>query len=236
MSLLALERVSKRYGSGAQERIALSEVSLELHEGELVGVWGLRRSGRSTLLRLAAGIEHPDSGAVYFAGHDLASPGASSLGSGIGYCRRGFRGSEGRIVLEDLMVGQLARGIPSTVARARARSALARTGAERCAPLMPHELDSTEAVRVAIAQALASQPALLIIDEPTKGVDLLDRDEVLSLLRSLTKEGTAVLMSAGESTGLFGADRALSLSEGEMHGTVSPELAPVVRLPRRASA
>jgi ABC-type sugar transport system ATPase subunit len=67
-------------------------------------------------------------------------------------------------------------------------------------------------------------------------VDLLHRDAVLSLLRSLAQEGIAVLTTVGESTGLFGADRALSLSSGEMHGHVIPELAPVVRLPQRAIA
>jgi len=68
MSLLALEGVGKRYRDGARERIALREVSLALEAGELAAVWGLRRSGRSTLLRVAAGIEQPDEGVVRFDG------------------------------------------------------------------------------------------------------------------------------------------------------------------------
>jgi ABC-type multidrug transport system ATPase subunit len=236
MSLLALEHVGRRYGRGDHERAVLRDVSLELDAGELVAVWGLRRSGRSTLLRVAAGVEPADTGVVRFAGRDLAARDCDVLGGGIGYCQQVFRGTEGRIVLDALMVSQLARGVPPPVARERAWAALERAGAERCAALGPRELDSAEAVRVAIARALACEPSLLVIDEPTRGVDLLDRDGILTLLRSLADGGLAVLMSAGESTELSGADRALSLSDGELRGSLSPEIAPVVHLHRQASA
>ena len=78
MSLLELERVAKRYRDGQLERVVLREVSLDLDGGELAVVWGLRRSGRSTLLRVAAGIEAPDEGVVRFDGRDLAVHGERS--------------------------------------------------------------------------------------------------------------------------------------------------------------
>jgi putative ABC transport system ATP-binding protein len=236
MTLLELERVSRRYGRSSHERIVLRDVSLELDGGELVAVWGLRRSGRSTLLRVAAGIEAPDTGVVRFAGRELDGGGGDELGSGIGYCRRAFRGPEGRVVLDELMVAPLARGVRPSVAHAHSRTALQRCGVEHCATHGLGELDSAEAMRVTIARALTLEPSLLVIDEPTRGVDLIERDGILSLLRSLTEEGIAVLMSAGEATGLSGADRALSLADGELRGSLSPELAPVVSLHRRASA
>jgi ABC-type multidrug transport system ATPase subunit len=234
MSLLSLERVSRRYGRSSHERVVLRDVSFELDSGELVAVWGLRRSGRSTLLRVAAGVEAPDTGAVYFAGRKL--DGGGELGSGIGYCRRAFRGAEGGIVLDELVVAPLAHGVRPSAARSRARAALERSGAEHCATRGLNELDGAEAMRVTIARALALQPSLLVIDEPTNGVDLIERDGILSLLRSLADEGIAVLISAGEATGLSGADRALSLADGELRGSRLPELAPVVNLHRQASA
>lgn len=237
MSLLELERVGKRHARAARETVALHDVSLTLEAGELVAIWGRRRSGRSTLLRVAAGIEPPDAGTVRFGGRDLAARGGHALGYGIGYCGRTLRGDQGRVVLDELVVGQLARGIPVAAARAEARSALERVGAERCATLTLtlNTLDAAEAVRVMLAGALTLRPSLLVLDEPTKGVDLLDRDAILLLLRSLADEGLGVLMSVGETTALSGADRALSLSDGELHGSVVPELAPVVKLHRRAS-
>jgi ABC-type multidrug transport system ATPase subunit len=235
MTLLALEHVSRCYGRDAHERVVLRDVSLRLDGGELVAVWGLRRSGRSTLLRVAAGIEAPDAGVVRFAGRELAV-GGDELGSGIGYCRPPLAGAEGRIVLDELMLAQLARGVPSPLARTHARTALERCDAGHCATHRLRELDGAEAMRVAIARALVLSPALLVVDEPTKGVDLIERDGILSLLRSLAREGTAVLMSAGEATGLAGADRALSLADGGLRGSLSPELATVVPLRRQAGA
>lgn len=242
MSVLELERVSKRYRQGARVRQALSDASLELHAGEMVGIWGRRRSGRSTLLRIAAGLEPPDAGLVRLEGQELAGL-DRSCHERIGYChpalatRRALchRGP-GDHVLRELVLAQLARGVGAGAARASALAALERTGAQRCAELTMGELDAAEAVRVTLALALTSRPVLLVIDEPTKGVDLLERDPILALLRSLANEGMTILTCVGESTGLFGVDRALALGEGELHGNVSPALAPVVALPRRLIA
>jgi ABC-type multidrug transport system ATPase subunit len=233
MSLLELRSVSKRYGRGTRQRIALTDVSLDVEPGEIVSVWGRRRSGRSTLLRVAAGIETPDSGTVCFEGRDLRGRCGEMLGRGIGYCRTTFHASEGDAVLDHLTVGQCARGVTPQAAAERAREALQRAGALACTSLRPGELDCDELVRVAIARALVLEPRLLLIDEPTIGVDPLARDAILLLLQSLARQGIAVLASTGESTGLSGA-RALALSDGELHGRSAPELAPVVHLRRPA--
>jgi ABC-type lipoprotein export system ATPase subunit len=232
MSLLTLEGVSKRYRDGPRERVVLSDVSLRLDAGELAAVWGLRRSGRSTLLRIAAGIEAPDTGVVRFLGCDLAERGHEMLGGGIGYCQQTFRGGEARSALEQVTLALLARGVMPAQARSRAAAALERAGAASCAELAPAELDGAEAVRVALARTLALQPRLVVVDEPVKGVDLLARDEILALLRSIADDGVAVLASTGDSAGLSGADRALALGEGELHESPARELAPVLPLRR----
>lgn len=233
MSLLELEHVSKFYGGTLRERVGLRDVSLEIDSGELVAVWGKRRSGRSTLLRIAAGVETPDEGVVRFEGSDLSARGGEMLGGGIGYCRKAFGASEGRLVLDHLIVGQIARGASPSLASRRAQLALERAGADRYASRRPGELGSGEAVRVAIARALAFEPSLLLIDEPTLGVDVLERDGILLLLHSLAKEGIAILTSTGEATGLAEA-RALHLSDGELHGAATRDLAAVVPLRRPA--
>jgi energy-coupling factor transporter ATP-binding protein EcfA2 len=178
----------------------------------------------------------PDSGVVRFAGRNLAGDGGYALGGEIGYCRRVSGDAGGRVVLDELMVTQLARGIPRLPARTRSLVALERVGAEQCGARLLRELDGAEAARLTVARALVLEPSLLVLDEPTAGVDLLERDGILTLLRSLADEGIAALVSTGDAAGLSGADRALSLTEGELHGSSTPELATVLPLRRQASA
>jgi ABC-type multidrug transport system ATPase subunit len=233
MSLLALEHVGKRYGSGVQSRTALRDVSFAIEPGELVVIWGRRRSGRSTLLRVAAGIERPDTGFVRLDGHDVYAPRMYALDA-LSYCRTSFRPAEGQLVLDQLLLGPLSRGITAIAARARASDALRRVDAEQLLAVRCGDLDVAERVRVAIARALVREPRLLVIDEPTIGVDLLARDGILSLLRSLANEGIAVLTSTADAAGLEDADRALTLSDGELSGSAVPDNAAVIPL-RRAS-
>lgn len=234
MTLLELERVGKSYSRGA--RVALDEVSLVIDAGEMVVVWGERQSGRSTLLRIAAGIEIPEKGVVRFDEHDLASRGNKLGDDGISYCRREFRPERGPTVLDQLMSSQFARRIPQSLALTHAWRALQRVEAGWCATLATNELKTEEIVRVAVARALTSNPRLLVIDEPTIGVDPLARDDVLKLLRSLADEGIAILASTGEGTGLLGADRVLSLDKGKLNGELTPNLATVSDLSRRRQA
>jgi ABC-type sugar transport system ATPase subunit len=233
MSLLELRNVSKYHSRGPRRIEILRDVSLEIDAGEFVAVWGLRRSGRSTLLAVAAGVDQPDAGAVLFAGSDLNSRGTTGLGNGVGYCHH-LRGAPSRRkVIDNVRAGLLARGVPVPVTHSHAHKALERVGVERCTELALGDLDADEAVRVAIATALVLQPRLLVIDEPTKGVDLLDRDELILLLRSLADEGIAVLVSDGDGSGLSDADRTLSLAVGELRGKTTPQTASV--LPLRAT-
>lgn len=230
MSLLELEHVAKRYREGPRERIVLADVSLHTRAGELVIVWGARRSGLTTLLRIAAGIESPDAGTVRFEGRDLAEHAERTLGEGIGYVHKSLRAVEGQDVLEQVCAPLLARGTDVAQARQRAREALARSGAERCAAMRVGELGAGERLRVALARTLALSPALVIVDEPVGAVELSERDEILERLRALAGAGVAVLASTGEPSELAGAHRALTLSEGQLRGESVPELAPVVPL------
>lgn len=235
MSLLSIEHATRRYRHGRLERVAIKDVTLEIEPGELVAVWGARRSGRSTLLRVAAGIELPEEGIVRFEGRDLARCRDGVLGRRIGYCQMCFLPAEGGPVVEHIAAGLLAQRTSPTHARRRAQEMLVRVGAAECARLQCHELDGAEAASVAIASALVTSPALLVIDEPTNGVDLLERDSLLTLLRSIASEGTAVLMSTGEAQGLSGVDRALLIDNGELRGDPRPRQADVVPLRRAES-
>jgi ABC-type ATPase involved in cell division len=239
MSLLSIKHVTKRHGRGRIERLALRDVSLEIEPGEMVAVWGLRRSGRTTLVRIAAGMERPDEGTVFFAGQDLARRRDKILGSEIGCAQFHFSPGEGGSVLDQVADGLLSERISIRAARRRAKEALVGVGAEGCAGFSPRELDAGETVRVALARALVVAPRLLVVDEPTNGVDLLDRDPILKLLRSIANSGVAVLMTTGDGAALAGVDRVFTLDHGELRGGASQppaSVSPLRRASSRASA
>ncbi len=139
-----------------------------------------------------------------------------------------FAPPKGRFVLDQLIVSQLARGVsPPTARVACPERACARAGAEhapcagRASWTAPRPCGSRSRARLRI------EPRLLVIDEPTMGVDLLDRDEILLLLRSLADEGIAVLASTGTATGLSRAPIArCRSSDGELHGHAAPPSLP----------
>jgi ABC-type multidrug transport system ATPase subunit len=233
VSLLALEHVTKRYTSGQRETLALRDASLELRAGECVAVHGLRRSGRTTLLRVAAGLMAPDAGVVRFEGQDLAERSRPALGVEIGYCSPLFDPAHGGTVVDHVAVGLLARGSGRTRARAQAEEALERAGASGCAHLDPRDLRSDELARAGIARALAPAPRVLLLDEPASGVEPAERDRLVALLGTLARAGMAVLMTAAEP--LAGPDRVLALDDGRLRadGPLDPEGVVALR-PRRA--
>jgi putative ABC transport system ATP-binding protein len=230
--LLSIEHATKRYRRGRLERLAIRDVSLVIEPGELVAIWGARRSGRSTLLRIAAGIEAPEQGLVRFEGRDLARCRDGVLGRRIGFCQTVFSHEQSGLAIEHVSESLLAQRVSPRQARRQAQEMLLRVGGEECGRLECRELDGDELVRVAVATALITAPALLVADEPTSGVDVLERDPIMALLRSVANDGVAVLMSTGDAQGLSGVDRALTMDHGELRGDLKPADARVVPLRR----
>ncbi|HEX4806786.1 MAG TPA: ATP-binding cassette domain-containing protein [Conexibacter sp.] len=233
MSLLALEHVSKTYRRGRREQRALRDVSLEVAAGEIVGVWGRRFSGRTTLLRVAAGLEAPDEGRVTLDGIAIDAHPEGTLRRRVAYCHTSFAPAHAELVVEHVAVPLLALGTRIDRACTRAQAMLDRLGAGACAELRPHELAQGELVRVVLARALLQRPQLLLVDEPASGVDLLERDDLLTTLRVIAKdERIAVLMTAADTPELAGVDRVVSISDGTVHGDAVPYAAEVVPFKR----
>lgn len=232
MPLLALDRVTVNYLPG---RPALRDATLEVEAGEVVGVLGRRRSGRSTLLRVAAGALRPTEGRVAFDGADLAKRPVLGTAGGIAHCDREFSPLLGDTVLAQVAAPLLAQRMSLKEADAAAGRLLSRSGAVDCILRSPAELDHAETLRVALARALTGRPRLLLVDEPANGVTVTEVASLLELLRSLAdQDGIAVLMTVGHASELAGVDRALILDEGELRGERrSGPPAPVVPLPAR---
>ncbi len=235
MTTLALRDVAKRYVRGMAEETALDGVSLEIDAGQLVGVWGRRRSGRSTLVRVAAGIVPPDSGMVLLDDVDIwSSRSARAVArQQIAFWLPVFLPDHGSRVDRQVAVPARRRtGRRSRPrARAEARRLLERVGLGDCATRTLGELNHADVVLAALARALMLRPNVLVLDEPTSGLKPLEADRFVELLVRVAREdGIAVVMTASEADQLDRADRTLSISDGILRGKTVPEPAPVVAL------
>lgn len=227
VSTLVLDRVTKRFPRG----VALEAVSLDVDAGEVVGVWGRRRSGRSTLLRVVAGIERPDAGSVRVGGVDLWFDRRARESVAVWHPL--FAPDHGRTV-ERQVAMPLRRGRRAArEIRFATAAVLDRVGAGALGGSAPADLDGEELARVALARALAMAPKVLVLDEPLAGLDVLAAERVLELVVEVAREdGIATVLTAAEVAQLAGVDRHLSISGGALRGTTAPEPADVLRLRR----
>ncbi len=239
--LLSFSSAGKRYREGTHETMVLDRVSFELYEGANMGLYGERRSGKSTLLRLAAGIDSADEGSVRFEGRDLA-------GMSRGEQARLLRGpvallrpaellpSPGETVMDHVAMSAGSAGLSLREARRRALCALELAGvAGVCAEEVAMSLSPAERARVMLARALVRRPRLLLVDEPASMPRLLERDSFCALLRSIAHElEIALLIASEDMSALQGLAALASISDGELCSTEEPGA--VVDFPRRSAA
>jgi len=174
-------------------RDALRDVCLDLEQGALVVLLGPNGAGKSTLVRTIAGQIAPDRGTVRIAGRDpLEDPAARAM---TGIVPQHIALFERLTAFENLVaIGQL-MGVAKGEARARARQLLERVGLGLRARDRVNVLSGGMRRRVNIAAALMHAPRVLILDEPTVGIDLVARGELAQLLRSLREDGLAILLT-----------------------------------------
>jgi putative ABC transport system ATP-binding protein len=220
-ALLSLRSVGKRYRRGELARWLLRDVSLEVDAGEVVSVLAMRSQGKTTLLRIAAGMTGADEGRVLLGSTDLRGLSDAALSrvlrERIGWAGRGGPGIGMRmldyVALRLAVGGHRRRRDVQTLAL----RALKRVGMEHCASRSWDELSDWDRALVELAQAFAGAPELLLIDDALDGLGMRETEEVGALVHTLARErGMAVLMSASDVEAALSCDRVLSLAEGRL--------------------
>ncbi len=219
--MLELREVVKTYASGDEQVRAADAISLLVEPGELVALYGPSGSGKTTLLLLAAGILRPDSGRVRFGGRDVAAMSEREAADyrlrDVGMVFQSFHLIPGATALDNATVKLLGRHAARRDARRRAQPWLDRVGIGEKAARHPARLSAGERQRVAVARALATEPRLLLADEPTGNLDSESGRRVLALLAEVCHvQGLAVLLATHDPAAVDFADRVLQLRDGRL--------------------
>jgi len=216
------EHLNYVYGPGtAFEQRALKDVNLEINDGEFVGLIGHTGSGKSTLIQHLNGLMKATDGAIYYNGRNIYEEGYNmrALRSKVGLV---FQYPEHQLfeinVFTDVCFGPKNQGLSREDAEKRAREALTMVGLdESFYSRSPFELSGGQKRRVAIAGVLAMEPEVLILDEPTAGLDPRGRDEILDQIARLHKERnmTIILVSHSMEDIARYVDRIRVMNQGE---------------------
>jgi len=224
-AMIALSNVTKRYHRGGETLTVLDGLNLEMEEGGFYALMGPSGSGKTTLLNLVGALDHADEGDVVVAGADLGSLDGSELSQWradhVGFVFQGFN-------LLSVLTAQENVELPLTLAplsrrarREQAAFALELVGMADRAKHRPGQLSGGQEQRVAIARAIATDPKVILADEPTGDLDRASADSVLELLQRLNREfKKTILMVTHDPVAAERASRVVHLDKGRLERMV----------------
>jgi putative ABC transport system ATP-binding protein len=216
--MIIMRGLTKVYGVGDTRVVALAGIDLEVAEGEMVAVMGPSGSGKSTLMNMIGCLDRPTAGQYFLAGKEVGSiddnQRADVRNQHIGFVFQAFNLLTKLSALQNVEAPLVYRGIPATRRHEVAMEALARVGLDGRGHHRPSQLSGGQQQRVAIARAIASQPSILLADEPTGALDSHTGQEVLALFQALHREGRTVLLVTHDEHVAAHCQRVVRLADG----------------------
>jgi putative ABC transport system ATP-binding protein len=196
---VTVSSLSKKYTTAAEEVHALRESTWDVPTGGAVAIMGPSGCGKTTLLNLLGGVDRPTAGKILIDGQDLTQMNERVLETHrlrrVGFVFQFFNLIPSITAFENLELPMVMAGVPEAECRERARTLLAMVGLEAKGEKRPEQLSGGEQQRVAVALALANDPALILADEPTGNLDSTNAGAIAGLLKSLSTEyGKTVIM------------------------------------------
>lgn len=223
-ALVEIRHVSKSYQRGDQVVPVLTDINLDIGQGDFVALMGPSGSGKSTLLNLVAGIDKPDGGAIRVAGADITQLSEGELAgwraANVGFIFQFYNLMPVLNAFENVELPLLLTGLSRSERRARVAMTLSLVGLADRMDHKPNELSGGQQQRVAIARALVSDPLLVIADEPTGDLDRQSAADILGLLDRLNTElGKTIVMVTHDPRAAEAAHHLIYLDKGQLTDT-----------------
>ena len=219
--IVAIRNLSKIYRQGEIEIAALDDVSLDIARGEFLSLMGPSGSGKSTLLHIIAGVDRPTSGHCFVGGVEVTSLNESELADwrnqNVGFIFQSFNLIPVLTAFENVELPLLLMNLSATQRRALVNTALELVGLADRRKHLPKQMSGGQEQRVAIARAIATDPRLIVADEPTGNLDAASADTVLEILQTLSaKAGKTVIMVTHDPRAASHGSRTIHLEKGRL--------------------
>jgi len=221
MAILELKNVWKTYLMGHSRIDALRNVVFEVEQQDMVAVMGPSGSGKSTLLNILGCLDRPTSGSYMLGGRDVSALTDNELSEvragRIGFVFQSYNLIPQLNVLENIETPLFYLGLSERASRQRALEMAARVGLADRVNHLPTEMSGGERQRVAIARALASEPLIVLADEPTGNLDSRTGAEIMELLVSLNREGATIVLVTHDPDVSRVAHRTVHMVDGQLN-------------------
>src|SRR5512133_3087384 len=219
MEVVKIENVTRKYQIGKLETQALRGVSLSIENGEFAALVGPSGSGKTTLLQLIGLLDKPTSGSVCINGQDATNLNRNQRAdlrkNAIGFVFQFFALIPTLTAYENVEMPLLLNGTKPAQRKARVNEMLAAVGLAERAHHRPDQLSGGQQQRVAVARALATDPKLILADEPTANLDTENGRQVMDIMKKLNKETGVTFVFATHDPRVIGyADRVVTLQDG----------------------
>ena len=220
-AIIELEHVTRKFTQGERTFAALKNVSMEIRKGEYIAIIGKSGSGKSTMLNLITGIDHPTEGLVRVIDTDIHQLGESELaswrGKNIGIVFQFFQLIPTLTIMENILLAmEFVNNIPKKERFERTESLLEMVGILDHGDKFPSALSGGEQQRAAIARALANDPDILVADEPTGNLDSATSNSVKAIFAELVTRGKTVIVVTHANVDDDQFDRIIRLQDGEI--------------------